>query len=264
MTEKTTEQTIGFHVSCIITNYNIARPSYTDILFQHGIDRICYYGHSIGDDVSSSFIQYIKKRSDTFGLSDSDFKIYDPINMINIGCEIFSHVDLNYNYFIGELREKYNQSVADIERKIISRIIGLFEPYQIVRIPVLNVKSVQTEVIGKNLKEKIKDLNQFIGEIKQSPSYIDYQHSLTKIGELKTFSKINKNIEERKKILSNLISTAKSISLTLGNLLRVIEVVAYFLDDKRRQENSFNPLLLDLDAYHTQAALSALDSTRIV
>lgn len=264
MTENNTQQIINIHVSCIITNYNIARPSYTDILFQHGIERIFYYGHSIGDDASSSFIYYMPKRNDTFGLPDSDYQVYDPINMINIGCEICSHVDLNYNYYMKELRDKYRLSITNNERKIISRIIGLFEPYKTFEIPVLNVDSVQTEIINKNLKEKIQDLNQFIEEIKQSSSYMEYQHSLTKIGELESYSNLNRKIEERKKILSDLISTAKSISKTLGNLLKIMEVVAYFLDDKRRKENSFNPLLLNMDAYHTQAALSALDSIRII
>ncbi len=264
MTENKTNNEIQFYVSSIITSYNIARPSFTDILFQHGVDKICYYGHSIGDDTSCSFIHYIpKRRGDSLGLPNYEEKIYDPINMINIGCEIYSHVDLNYNYYVDILKDKYRQSINTNEKAIISRIIGLFEPYKKIDVPVLNIESIQTEIVRRNLKEKIQDLNQFIQEIKQSPVYTDYKHSLTKIGELEKYSDMAKQIEERKKILSDLISTAKSISSTLGNLLKIMEIVAYFFDDKKRNENLFNPLLLNMDVYHTQAALSAIDSILI-
>lgn len=249
------------YVSNIISGYNIARSYYTDILFQHGVDKIFYYGNALGDDDKNcSFIYYLPKQNGTFGLHKNDYQLYDPINIVNLGCEIYAHVDLNYDYYMTILNEKYKKTFNIDEKKIVSRIIGLFKPYKIVEVPVLNVNSVKTNILSKNLKKKILDLNKFIEEIKNTSSYKHYQYSLAKIGKSENLPATYNQIEERKKILGDLISTAKTISKSLGSLLKIMEVVAYYLDDKRRQKNEFNPLLLNMDFYHTQAAVSALDS----
>ena len=99
------------YVSNIISGYNIARSYYTDILFQHGVDKIFYYGNALGDDDKDcSFIYYLPKQNGTFGLHKNDYQLYDPINIVNLGCEIYAHVDLNYDYYMTILNEKYKKT----------------------------------------------------------------------------------------------------------------------------------------------------------
>jgi hypothetical protein len=247
------------YISSIVTNYNIARNLYIDILFQHGIDIIYYYGSSSSDGLKCSFVHYLEKREETFGFSQNEHQIFDPLNMIDIGCELFSHVDLNYEYYQNTLKTLYKKSNSNSEKKILSRIIGIFEPYIMAKLPIFDVDAIRTEIIKKNLKAKLSDLSKFVEEIKETPPFIDYKNSYRKLGEIDSYKILQNQMENRKKIMCDLVSHANSISKTLGSFLSVVEIAVYFWGDKKRKKRRYNPLLINMDIYHQQAAISALD-----
>lgn len=246
-------------VSNIITNYSIARDNYTDILFQHGIDKIYYYGIEGSCNDECKFIHYIPKNIETFGLPLEKNVIYDSVNMINIGCDLNAHVDLNYEKYFQLLKTAYDNVSSDNEKRVISRIIGLFQPYTRISVPVLNVNSIRAEITSRSLAEKIEDLNILVQKLKETRSYIEYQHLMSDIGRLESLSKIENHKNTMKEILEELISYANSISKSVGILLKIIFTTVYFLIDKKREEKEFNPLLLNMESFHKQAAISALD-----
>ena len=107
--------------------------------------------------VNSSFITYLPKNERTFGLPNQYDNIYDPVNMVDQACEVFAHIDLNYDYYMRLLSERYASTTSDNYKKVLSRIIGLFKPYQKVMLPVLDASAIRAEISNKRLKEKIRD-----------------------------------------------------------------------------------------------------------
>jgi nucleoside phosphorylase len=245
-------------VSSIITNYSIARNNYTDILFQHGIDKIYYYGVE-GSYNECNFIHYLPKNINTFGLALEKNVIYDPINMIKIGCDINAHVDLNYEKYFQLLRRTYDNLSNDNEKILISRIIGLFQPYARITVPVLNVNSIRAGMTTRSLPERIEDLNILIQQLQKTQIYREYQNSFSDIGKLKNLSEVEYHKNIMKEILEELILYANSISNSVSVFLKIIFTTVYFLISKKKEEKEFNPLLLNMEPFHKQAAISALD-----
>jgi len=252
----------NIQISNIITQYDISISLFTDILFQHGIDKIYYYGTDRSND-ECEFIHYIPSKTDTFGLSEKKNQIYEPLHMVNIGCNVNAHVDLNYEDYFKELERQYTSSSDENERKIISRIIGLFNPYSILEIPVLDIESLKVHINKKTMRDKIIDLQRLYRDLTGLKTYKEYQRSMFIIGKISNADDLRKHIKKMDEILNEIISIASNLSKPIAGFLKITKTIGYALLDKNKASDKFNPLILNLERFHKQASLRALGKMRI-
>ena len=246
-------------VSNVITKYNLVKPLFVDILFQHGIDKIYFYGIEGSDN---EFVHHVSKSSKTFGFPSDRPELYEPLQMIELGAKYNAHVDLDYERYRGDLDQWYEWADTDKERNIVSRIIGMFEPNEVISVPILDVTAVKVEVTKKTLSEKISDVENLYNYLGGSKPYKKYRSLMYKMGTVAKLDDATEKTEEMSDTLKDVIDVAGELSKPIGIALKAVKVLAYFLVN--RKEKKFNPLLLNLETFRTQAALSALSRVRIV
>lgn len=240
-------------VAALITGYNISPATYTDILFQHGIDKIYYYGTTT-PTVIDGFVSLIPEISESFGLPSNKKSLYKPLQMIKKGCEINAHVDLNFEQFFSELSSAYRCSSNDTERTIISKIIGTLKPYEIIELPVFDTNSMRISAHRKPLNERIDEIALLCKHLENLELYREYKGIRTLISTSSSRDYINNMLARMEEILNTLISCAEEFSKPLSMLLKITKATAYFsLDNK----NQFNPLLVNLDILQKEASLRA-------
>lgn len=254
---KKMEQNI--QISNIITKYDISRDMFTDILFQHGVDRIFFYGVDTSYGNKNKFIHYLPSQNNTFGLSFEKRELYEPLNMIELGCEFNAHVDLNFSKYSKRLQDEYLITHDESKKRILSRIIGIFQPYSIVEIPVLDVNAHKVEINTKGLKEKIADIDKYYEYILTLRNYQEYRKSMFEMGKIANWDKLKKHVKQMDEMLKDLVSVVGEFSKTVSAFLKITKSIGYILLDKDKIEDKFNPLLINLECFHRQASLSALD-----
>lgn len=246
-------------VSNVLTKYNLVKPLFVDILFQHGIDKVYFYGIEGSD---SEFVRHIPKdEHKTYGFPADKPELYEPLQMIELGSKYNAHVDIDYERYRGHLDQMYEWADTEKERQIVSRIIGMFEPNEIINVPILDVTAVKVEITKKSLSEKISDVENLYKFLSASKPYKKYRSLMYKMGTLAKIKDVKENTEEMDDTLKDVIDVAGELSKPVGVALKTIKALAYFLIN--RKEKKFNPLLLNLEPFRAQAALSALSRVRI-
>ena len=94
----------------------------------------------------------------------------------------------------------------------------MFKPYSIIKIPVLDVKSLRVEITTKTLKEKLADLNRLYEYLARLNAYQQYQKSMFEIGKKSNSNEIKKYLRKSEEILKEVILFVGDFSKTLGAL----------------------------------------------
>ena len=137
----------------------------------------------------------------------------------------------------------------------------MFEPNEIISVPILDVMAVKVEITKKTLSEKISDVENLYKFLSGSKPYKKYRSLMYKMGTVVKLDDATENTQEMSDTLKDVIDVAGELSKPIGIALKAMKVLAYFLVN--RKEKKFNPLLLNLETFRTQAALSALSRVRI-
>lgn len=247
------------YVSNVITNYSLVESLFTDILFQHGVDKIYFYGVT-GN--RKPFVEYIPVKNDkTFGFPVDRPELYEPLQMIEIGSKVNAHVDMDYIRYRRHLDEMYEWADNDEERSIVSRVIGMFEPNETVSVPILDVMAFKVEITKKTLSEKISDIESLYKFLYDTKSYKKYRTLMYSMGTFSKLTELKDNAREMDESLKDVIAVADELFKPIGVTLKITKALAYMLIN--RQERKFNPLLLNLEPFRTKAALKALSQLRL-
>src|SRR5436305_6769161 len=134
------------YVASVITKYDIARSLFSDILFQHGIDKIYYYGRTPDAGDEGELVRYIDRKTTSIDQLIGRQELCDPVHMVELACDLKSHIDLDYGRYFRELEEAYSRSTDDAQRRVLSRTIGLFKPYSLLEVPILDAPSLRVEM----------------------------------------------------------------------------------------------------------------------
>jgi hypothetical protein len=177
--------------------------------------------------------------------------------MIEVACSKQAHVDLDYLAYFRHLHLAWEQRKGTPQGAILARIIGMFQPYEEITIPVLNIAAIkQTD---GNLSVRIEELRSVTEALAKTPSYRNYAETVYRLGESEASSEIANHRQRMEQSLDELIEITRDFSRSIAAILKITQVVAYIICGQHRRTDRFNPLLINLAPYHQQAALSALD-----
>lgn len=199
----------NLEIDNIITQYNLAKNSYVDLLFQFGVKDIYFYGITPPFRKNAHFLRKIRKQNVFHTMEGIGSDLFEPFYLYALGRKLNAHIEIDLElYEESLLKVKSKSNNSNVNRRI-GEIEKFIKKKHTFYIPTINYSAQTLNYTDNEFEEFVKYI---IGE----KTFCEYKLSICKLCLLSTVDQINKQVCEIEKRIDDFIEVKKKESKSLG------------------------------------------------